>query len=172
MTNIYTTRGTADFMEQVKKKYPDEGMILMHGSGTSLLIHETEGKSVFQTPHRYEVIAELGQLQDQGFFAMNNVPVSDEGKPVFEDQFKKNYSKMADAQGFVAYRLLRPIGSDTYVILTEWTDARSFDTAQHTDAFKEAYDTSQADALAGPAIHMFTSAPYLSLYSSFQDKDA
>ncbi|WP_040287126.1 antibiotic biosynthesis monooxygenase family protein [Sporosarcina koreensis] len=171
MTNIYTTRGTVDFMEKVKEKYPDEKMILMNGSGTSLLLHETEGKTVFQTPHKYEVIAELGQLQDRGFFAMNNVPVSDEGKPVFEDRFKKDYGKMADAAGFTAYRLLRPIGSDTYVILTEWEDAKAFDMWRHTPAFKDAYDTSTMDAHAGPAVHIFTSAPYLSLYSSVSDEE-
>ena len=37
-------------------------MVVMHGEGNSLLLHETEGKSVFQTPRRYEVIGSSGTL--------------------------------------------------------------------------------------------------------------
>lgn len=47
---IYLTSGTGDFLEQVKNKYPNDHMILIHGEGNSVLIHETEGKTVFAAP--------------------------------------------------------------------------------------------------------------------------
>ncbi len=166
MKNVYITRGTPEFMETVKNKHANEHMILMHGQGTSQLLHETEGTTVFQTPHRYEVVAEIGQLQEHGFFALNNVAISDEGKPVFENRFKTTSQSMEGTQGFIAFRLLRPIGSDTYVLLTEWEDSASFDTWKHTPAFADAYDTERSDSFAGPAVHIFASAPYLAVYSS------
>ena len=64
-------------------------MIVMHGEGNSLLLHETEGKTVFQTPRRYEVISSSGTLEENGFFAFNNIPVTDEGRPIFEHRFTK-----------------------------------------------------------------------------------
>lgn len=171
MKNVYITRGTPEFMESVQNKHTNESMILMHGQGTSLLFHETAGKGVFETPQRYEVVAEFGQLQEHGFFAMNNVAVSDEGKPVFEDHFKKTYEEMEGTPGLIAFRLLRPVGSDTYIVFTEWEDAIGFDTWKQTPAFAKAYDTTRSDNFAGPAIHIFTTAPYVAVYSSLHNDD-
>ena len=171
MKNVYMTRGTPEFMESLVQKHSTESMIVMHGQGTSLLYHETEGKTVFQTPQRFEVVAESGQLQEHGFFAMNNVPVSDEGKPVFEDHIQKDYEAMEGTPGFIAFRLLRPMDSDTYIVLTEWEDAIGFDTWKHTPAFAKAYDNDRSESFAGSVTHMFTSAPYLAVYSSLHTND-
>ena len=57
--------------------------------GNSLLLHETAGKTVFQTPRRYEVIGSSGTLQENGYFVFNNIPVTDEGRPIFEHRFKE-----------------------------------------------------------------------------------
>ena len=46
-----------------------------------------EKSRVFQTPRRYEVISSVGKLAEEGYFVCNNVPVTDEGRPVFEHQF-------------------------------------------------------------------------------------
>ncbi len=171
MKNVFITRGTPEFMEKIKEKYASEKMILMHGSGGSQLLHETEGKTVFQTPQRYEVVSEVGQLQEHGFFALNNIAISDEGKPIFEERFKREHPAMESTPGFIAFRLLRPIGSDTYIILSEWEDNKAFDTYKHDPAFKAAYDSTQNDIVAGPAFHIFTSAPYLTLFSSLHTPD-
>ncbi|REB08833.1 antibiotic biosynthesis monooxygenase [Sporosarcina sp. BI001-red] len=171
MKNVYITRGTAEFMEKIKKKNPGEKMILMHGNGGSQLLHETEDKTVFQTPNRYEVVAEVGQLQEHGFFALNNISISDEGKPIFEDRFKREHPAMESTPGFIAFRLLRPIGSDTYILLSEWDDSKSFDLYKHNPAFEAAYDSTRKDIVAGPAFHIFTSAPYLTFYSSLHNQD-
>ena len=71
----------------VKNKYPNEAMILIHGEGNSVLIHETERKSVFATPRKFEVLDSVNDLEERGFFVFNNIPVTDEGRPVFEHRF-------------------------------------------------------------------------------------
>ena len=48
MMNIYLTSGTMDFMESLRKRYANETMIVMHGTGNSVLLHETEGKPFFK----------------------------------------------------------------------------------------------------------------------------
>jgi len=60
---IYLTSGTGDFLEQLKTKHPNEVMLLIHGEGNSVLIHETKGKSVFATPRKFEVLDSIFLLQ-------------------------------------------------------------------------------------------------------------
>ena len=43
-------------------------MILIHGEGNSVLIHETEGKTVFATPRKFEVLDSVNDLEEHGFF--------------------------------------------------------------------------------------------------------
>lgn len=86
---IYLTSGTADYMEKLLKKYvPKEQMIVLHGSGNSVLLHETEGKTLFATPRKYEVIDSVNAIEQSGYFVFNNIPVADEGRPVLKNVFK------------------------------------------------------------------------------------
>ncbi|MBO1912634.1 hypothetical protein J4G37_48520, partial [Microvirga sp. 3-52] len=117
MMNIFLTSGTMSFMESVRKRYANEQMIVMHGGGNSVLLHETEGKTVFQTPRRYEAISSSGTLTEDGFFAFNNIPITDEGRPIFEHRFQSQIQDITGEPGFVAFRLLRPLNSETYIIL-------------------------------------------------------
>lgn len=167
----YMTTGTIDFMEKVRDKYKNEQMVMMHGGGHTLLLHETDKKkSVFQTPRRYEVVGALGALEEQGFFAMNNIPVSDEGKPIFEHQYKTLGEKLQAVPGFLAFRLLRPIGSDTYVLLTQWSEERMYKLWHESPAYKLANPEEFKDQ-GGATLHIFTSAPYVATYK-VQEEEA
>ena len=56
-------------------------MLLMQNGETALLLHETSEKTVFASPRRYEVVDGKGLLQEKGFVVMNNIPVTEEGRP-------------------------------------------------------------------------------------------
>lgn len=163
--NIYMTTGTIDFMEKVKEKHSGENILLMNGSGHTLLLHETGGKSVFQTPRKYTVAGSFGELSEPGYFAMDNIAVTDEGKPIFEHRFKQTGEQLQDIPGFIAFRLLRPAGSDTYIILTEWSDKRLYEIWSSTPAHKALFTDSFKGA-GGHAAHIFASAPYTALYKT------
>lgn len=163
--NIYMTTGTIDFMEKVKDKHAKETIYLMNGGGHTLLLHETEGDSVFQTPRRYEVAGSFGNLSEPGFFAMENIAVSDEGKPVFEHQYKELGSQLQNLPGFIAFRLLRPVGSDTYVVLTEWTEERLYRMWRDSPGYKLS-DPNEFLDQGGAVMHIFTSAPYTATYKT------
>lgn len=137
MTKFYMTTGTRDFLKKAQEK--NDELILSHGSGHSVLMHETNGPSVFQTPRSYEVIASVGELEKIGYFVLNNIPVTDEGRPIFEYRFKNNTSKLQDHVGFIAFRLLRPINSDTYIVLTEWSDPKYYDLWKNSRDFAESH---------------------------------
>jgi len=169
---IYMTTGTRDFMGKIKEKHASKQMILMHGSGASLLLHETEGKSVFQTPRRYEVISSAGNLQDEGYFVCNNIPVSDEGRPVFEHRFSTQAGTIESQPGFVAFRLLRPLDSETYIVMTEWNGPADFDRWKNSSAFKEAHDPEAAREFVDNTTHIFTSASYITTYTAKREDEA
>ncbi|MER2091003.1 MAG: antibiotic biosynthesis monooxygenase [Sporosarcina sp.] len=162
--NIYMTSGTPEFMESLKEKHAREQMIAMHGQGNSLLLHETEGKTVFQTPRRYEVIGSSGTIQDGGFFVFNNIPVTDEGRPIFEHRFKNRAEAVQSELGFMAFRLLRPLDSDTYVVMTEWSDNTYYTRWKNSSAFKEAHIADPSTAGVDNTTHIFSSAPYVTTY--------
>ena len=164
--HIYLTSGTAEFMEQVKNKYPKEHMILIHGEGNSVLIHETEGKSVFATPRKFEVLDSTNDLEDRGFFVLNNIPVTDEGRPVFEHRFLNREGTVENEPGFIAFRLLRPLNGDTYIVLTQWNGPHSFEAWKRSQAFKSAHaDRKEATTTGIRQQNIFSAASYVSTYT-------
>ncbi|KOO47868.1 antibiotic biosynthesis monooxygenase [Viridibacillus sp. FSL E2-0187] len=168
--NIYLTSGTPEFMESLRKKYSNEKMIVLHGSGNSMLLHETEGKSVFQTPRSYEVIDSINELEDKGFFVMNHLPVSDEGRPLFEHRFLSRSHVIESDPGFKAYRLLKPINSETYIVLTEWSGPTSFEAWKVSKAYKDAFEN-QVAAVGIENRNIFTSKAYVTTYTTAKNEE-
>lgn len=167
--NIFTTSGTPAFMESLRDKHAEEKMIVMHGTGNSLLLHETEKKTVFQTPRRYEVIASSGQFEDNGYFVFNNIPVTDEGRPVFEHRFKGRASVLDMEPGFLAFRLLRPLDSDTYTLLTEWSAHTYYTLWKNSSDYHHFMNLSEVGIDQTP--HIFTSASSITTYTAKKQQD-
>lgn len=166
---MYFTTGTRDFMEKLRERHATKELILMHGGGQSVLLHETEAKSVFQTPRRYEVISSVGKLKEQGYFVCNNVPVTDEGRPVFEHRFSKSDSLIESQKGFIAFRLLRPLDSDTYVVMTEWEEPIDYDRWKNSQAFMQSPFSNDMKEFANNTTHIFSSASYITTYVAKTD---
>jgi heme-degrading monooxygenase HmoA len=137
--NIYMTTGTYEFLKTIKEKHSEEKMFLMQNAENSLLLHETSGKTVFSSPRKFEVIDAKGEIQEDGFVVMNNIPVAEEGRPIFEHRFKNRAGLIEKEPGFLAIRVLRPLNSDTYVIFTEWETERAFKDWQASSSFQQAH---------------------------------
>ncbi|USK60673.1 antibiotic biosynthesis monooxygenase family protein [Peribacillus asahii] len=161
--NIYMTTGTYDFLKMKKNKHPNEKIFLMQNPQNTLLLHETSGKTVFVSPRRFEVVEGKGDLQDRGFVVMNNIPVTEEGRPNLEYQFKNRADLIEKEPGFIAMRVLRPIKSDTYVILTVWEKESDFDKWTRSQSFKEAHNIEKPKPASTG--HLFSGAPYITKYS-------
>ena len=162
---IYLTSGTGDFLEQVRKKHQNQKMILIHGEGNSVLIHETEGKSVFATPRKFEVLDSVNDLEERGYFVFNNIPVTDEGRPVFEHRFLNRARAIEDEPGFLAFRLLRPLNSETYIVMTQWNGPHSFEAWKSSKAFKSAH-AEQEEPTGVRQQNIFSAASYITTYSA------
>ncbi|ULT58084.1 antibiotic biosynthesis monooxygenase [Neobacillus drentensis] len=158
--NVYITAGTLDFLKKIENKYNHELMVAMLNENGALLLHETNGQTVFNEPRKYEVLESNGQLQQKGFVVMHNISVTDEGRPLFEHQFKQQAKTIVNTQGLTALRLLRPESSNPYIIMTVWEHQSFYLKWQGAnsplDQLKASFDGQQK---------IFTSTPYVSKYT-------
>jgi heme oxygenase (mycobilin-producing) len=177
MTNLYIALGTPDFMQTLKAKYKKENMIVAFNEVNTILIHETDKKTKFAAPKKYEVIAEEGALAEHGYFALIYVSIMSEQHRVFEDRFQQRKHGIKEEPGFVAFRLLRPINDTDYLVLTEWTGAGSFEAWKLTDDYKEAIASYQEAGTLNMNSEMFEPTLFTKTYTTniddvdFPDED-
>ncbi len=167
--NVYITTGTYDFLKTIKKKHSSQNMILMEGAQGAALVHETSGKTLFASPRRYEVVDGSGDLAGRGYVVMNNIPVTDEGRPIFEHRFKTRTGAIENEPGFVCLRVLRPLGSNTYVVFTQWEDVQSFEKWKASDSFNKAHKKKESEAGIGQRPDVFSGASYVTTYTIPKD---
>lgn len=163
--NLYMTTGTYEYMRKMRDEHPEENMVVMQGENTTLILHETEGKSIFQTPRRYEVVDGTGEFKEKGFFVYNNIPVTEEGRPIFEHRFKNRAGAIESEPGYVAFRVLRPLDSDTYVVLTEWESPAFFEKWKESQAFSKAHSKPESAQTTKP-VNIFSGSSYVTTYSA------
>ncbi|GHH98541.1 antibiotic biosynthesis monooxygenase family protein [Neobacillus kokaensis] len=160
--NIYITTGTHDFLKKIEAKYSGETMVTMINPNGSLLLHETMGKSVFNAPRKYEAIGASGKLPTkEGFVVMNNIPINEEERPLFEHQISNQGNQAANDAGFIALRILRPLTSNTYIIMTVWENEANYEKWKGSQSYFPSYDTK---GTIDPQQKIFQSAPYISEY--------
>lgn len=162
---VYMTSGTADFLSKKKEQHPGETLVLMNNLDSAVLVHETNGDSVFSEPRRYEVIDSAGSLDQAGFAVFNNIPVTDEGRPLFEDRFLNRPRLIENEPGFLAIRVLRPLSSNTYIILTVWKNEGAFEAWQKSKAYENAHKNRGTEAgIDSAKPNIFESASYVSKF--------
>lgn len=138
--NFYMTFGTTDYLNDVKNSLESGESLLMFGEDNAVLMHETVEQSSFKSGKNFEVLDSNGDLSKGKFAVLNNIPVTDEGRPVFEYRFSQRAGLIESEPGFAAIRVLRPVGSDTYVILTLWEDVKYFKQWQESKAYDKAHE--------------------------------
>jgi heme-degrading monooxygenase HmoA len=160
--NVYITVGTFGYLKTIKEKNSQEKIAIMENDDTALLLHETEGETVFKEPRRYEVMDTAGNIGTEGYAVFNNIPVSDEGRPIFEYRFKNRSKQIENEPGFLAIRVLRPLSSNTYIVLTVWENKTDFSNWKNSSSFKEAHKKQEE---VQPQPQVFTSPSYTTTYT-------
>ena len=118
--------------------WKDEGWFVLLSGNDAAAITEQEVPAGGQI-EAYEVLDHKGQLEDGAYAVFNNIPVTEEGRDLFESRFKNRAGLVEKEPGFAAIRILRPLDSDTYVILTMWEDESAFTTWQSSQAYSHAH---------------------------------
>ncbi|MDQ0162334.1 antibiotic biosynthesis monooxygenase family protein [Aeribacillus alveayuensis] len=170
--NFYITYGTVDYLNKLQKQFPQECMLFLQNEHTAVLMHETMGESVFQQPKKYEVIDKSGSIvSKKGFAVLNHIPVTDEGRPLFEYSFKERARLIENQGGFVAIRVLKPLQSDTYIILTLWEDEKSFTNWKTSQSFAKAHQKNKHLGTDSAKKNIFPSPSYVKTYYVVTEED-
>lgn len=161
---IYITVGTYDYLKALKEKHPQERIAIMQNDDTALLLHETDGDTVFNEPRKYEILDSKGTIETSGFVVFNHIPVTDEGRPLFEYRFKNRPKHVENVPGFQAIRVLRPLTLNTYIILTAWENAEAFTNWKNSDSFKGIAHKQAASTEGKPQPQIFAGPAYTAKY--------
>jgi heme oxygenase (mycobilin-producing) len=162
---VYITVGTLGYLKTIKAKNSQESIAIMENDDTALLLHETEGETVFKEPRKYEVLYSSGSIGNEGFVVFNNIPVTDEGRPIFEYRFKNRSKQIENEPGFLAIRVLRPLSSNTYIVLTVWESETDFSNWKNSSSFKGAHKKQAEEVGAQPQPQIFSSPSYTTKYT-------
>ncbi|OZU87939.1 antibiotic biosynthesis monooxygenase [Virgibacillus indicus] len=135
----FMTNGTVNFLEKLEDKHSAIDFFLMTSNSGALAYYESEGKSVFSAGRNYEIVIQSGNIQKDGYVVMNNIPVTEDGRAPFEDRFKQRENEMDMMPGFQAFRLLRPLKGNTYVVFTQWASIQDFENWKNSEHFKKAH---------------------------------
>lgn len=160
---MYFTGGTETFLKKFLEENEQETLVFMHNEDAFLLVHETEGSSLFKEPREYEVVLARGTIvTPSGYAVFNHIPVRDEGRPVFEYHFKNNTNSIEKQYGFKAIRVLRPRQSDTYIVFTLWKSEADYTSWKKSPSFSEAYTL---------APKIFLRPSFVTKYKIYEEKE-
>jgi heme oxygenase (mycobilin-producing) len=167
---IHFTSGTYDYLKRLIEEHPNEELLFLQNEDAFLLVHETEGDSFFKEPRKYEVINSSGTFPDKGFAVFNHIPVSDEGRPLFEYQSKNYIGFIENEPGFMAIRVLRPLSSDTYVIFTLWENELAYKNWKTSNSFEKVYLNKDEKSIPKKQKYkLYPHPPFITKYSIVKD---
>lgn len=136
---LYKWTGHRDQAVTLMANLANARLIYLVNGDEAVLLYETEGGPGLQGAEAYEVLNAVGDI-NEGFYAVfNNIPVTEEGRELFESRFQNRAGMVEKEPGFAAIRVLRPLNSDTYTILTIWKDEQSFKDWQESQAYGHAH---------------------------------
>lgn len=162
----YMTKGTYDFLHKLKWKHPDISIYFMSGDTGTLAYYEGDHKNIFAAGRAFDVLEQIGEIQEEGYVVMNNIPVTEDDGEKVEEQFKQRNSELGNMTGFQAFRLLRPKKGNTYVVLTQWRSEADFKNWKNTDAFKKQH----AGQAAKPPAYIMDK-PFITSYHLIKEED-
>ncbi|WP_182200132.1 antibiotic biosynthesis monooxygenase family protein [Paraliobacillus salinarum] len=123
----YMTNGTIDYLDHISEQHPTLDIFIMHNKNTGLAYYEITNKlSLFQQARVYEILVIQGKIQEDGFISMRHIPLTDDGKPVFENEWRHKDNLLQSYKGIKAYRILKPIHGNAYIVFMQWDDEDSF----------------------------------------------
>lgn len=141
----------------------EEEVVCLRNNEEMLLLQETMEASIPVT-ETYEILDRTGALQNNCFAVLNNIPVTEEGRTQFEERFRNRAGLIEQEPGFIAIRVLRPLQSDTYVILTLWENEESFTNWQQSKAYSKAHAKRGTEQGIDKRPNLFPRASFVTTY--------
>jgi heme oxygenase (mycobilin-producing) len=155
----HMTNGTLDFLLKLEEKYPKISFYFMTSNSGALAYYENSDKKVFSAGRTYEIVKKSGDFIKKAYIVMNTITVNEEDQVVYEDRIKNNLvNKIDDCH---AYRFLKPVKGNKFVILTIWKSVDSFNNWKRSQRFHDAQKIMQTETPAYPNDLPFTTTYFL-----------
>ncbi|MFD1031301.1 antibiotic biosynthesis monooxygenase family protein [Metaplanococcus flavidus] len=136
---LHKWEGHRDDAMLIMANLPSDRLIYMTNDNEAVLLQESYGGTTLPVASAYEILNSVGDINNGYFAVFNNIPVSEEKKDLFESRFSNRAGLVEKEPGFAAIRVMRPLNSDTYVILTLWEDEKAFKNWQESEAYNNAH---------------------------------
>ncbi|TWT03484.1 antibiotic biosynthesis monooxygenase [Planomicrobium sp. CPCC 101079] len=136
---LYKWEGHRDQGVAILAAFPNSRLIYLINGEESAVLFESEESAAVQGFESYQVLNAVGDINNGYFAVFNNIPVTEEGRELFESRFENRAGMVEKEPGFAAIRVLRPLNTDTYIILTLWKDEESFKNWQQSQAYGHAH---------------------------------
>ncbi|WP_432355457.1 antibiotic biosynthesis monooxygenase family protein [Sporosarcina sp. A2] len=162
--NIHVTYGDVLELKAIKESLATENLVLMELGNEAVLIQENEGSAGFAEADSYTVLDSSGEIITGNYAVFNNIPVTSDGREIFESRFMNRARKIEDTEGFGAIRVLRPLESDTYVILTLWQDEEAFKAWQASENYATAHKKRGTDEGIDKKPNIFSRPSFVTTY--------
>lgn len=154
---IYTTYGTYGYLNQIRLNNPERNLFLFSTNDSSVIIEETEEKSILKHPTVYDTVVEINELNNQHFYSALFIPSSDDHSHQLEKRLANLDLKLDNFAGFKSYRFLKPEEGTTYKVYFGFVNRQAYEDFKESDTFKDYFSK---DALR----HYFGSSAQHSSY--------
>lgn len=140
--NFYLTSGTPDFLLKLLTKYPEEKLILLAGPDKAVMLHETEGKTIFSMPQKYEVADCHGDLTQKGFYVIYHLSLEGSQSELLRQQFLDRNDRLKKNLGIMSYRLLMPKKRKEHVIfISQWGGDAAYEAWAASEEYAQHFAT-------------------------------
>lgn len=140
MVNIYIASGTADFLQNVKENNNNEALLLLHGKTKSILVHESEKKSIFALPQSFEIEETYGQMNEEGLYAFHYLSVESSRRDIVIEQLARYGMELRNEPSLKSYRILKPLKRGEHILfITGWGGSASYEAWTKSSKYKEQF---------------------------------
>lgn len=134
---INTTYGTYGFLNQIRLKHPDKDLFLFSTEDSTVIIEETEDKSILKHPTIYNTINEINEMNNDHFYSALFIPSSDDHAHQLEKRLVNLDLNFDNFAGFKSYRFLKPVEGTTYKVYFGFANRETYEDFKETDTFKD-----------------------------------
>ncbi|GGG82826.1 signal transduction protein TRAP [Staphylococcus pragensis] len=134
---IYTTYGTYGYLNQIRLNNPERNLFLFSTDDSSVIIEETEDKSILKHPTVYDTVVEINELSNDHFYSALFIPTSDDHSYQLEKKLENLDLKLENFAGFKSYRFLKPEEGTTYKVYFGFANRQTYQDFKESDIFKD-----------------------------------
>ena len=134
---LYTSYGTYQFLNQIKLNHQERNLFQFSTNDSSIILEESEGKSILKHPSAYQVIDSTGEFSEHHFYSAIFVPTSEDHRQQLEKKLLHVDVPLSNFGGFKSYRFLRPEEGTTYKIYFGFANRQTYEDFKSSDMFND-----------------------------------